>query len=187
MSVLKRNMFNRGGFAHRGTGITSGLTPVRMHEGGKVGHLHKKTMSEFMEENRELLESIYGEREAPVRRLKAAAPALLALSGALLSGKSYQGGLGGGLEIAGEALKEATPYFADAIKERRAEKNAARKEELSMNLTALERARADAAAQAAKYKPFEFADSLVRLNPDTGEHDVVMSKPSKLMEVYNTD
>ena len=134
-------MFNGDGFAHRGTGITSGLTPVGMHEGGKVGHLHKKTMSEFMEENRELLESIYGEREAPVSRLKAAAPALLALSGALLSGKSYQGGLGGGLEIAGEALKEATPYFADAIAERRAEKNAARKEELSMNLTALEMAR----------------------------------------------
>ena len=187
MSVLKRNMFRGGGFAHRGTGITSGLTPVRMHEGGEPGHLHKKTMSEFMEENRALLEDIYGEREAPTSRLKAASPSLLALGAALLSGKSYQGGLGGGLEIAGEALKEATPYFADAIKERRAEKNAARKEELSMNLTALEMAREDAAAQAAKYKPFEFADSLVRLNPDTGDYDTVMSKPSKLMEVYNTD
>ena len=186
MSVFRRNMFRGGGYAHRGTGITSGLTPVGMHEGGEPGHLHKKTMSDFMEENRALLEDIYGEREAPVSRLKAAAPALLALSGALLSGKSYQGGLGGGLEIAGEALKEATPYFADAIAERRAEKNAARKEELSMNLTALEMAREDAGAQAAKYKPFEFADSLIRLNVDTGDYDTVMSKPSKLMEVYNT-
>ena len=40
MSVLRRNMFNRGGFARHGTGITSGLTPVRMHEGGEPGHRH---------------------------------------------------------------------------------------------------------------------------------------------------
>ena len=40
MSVLRRSMFSGGGYAHRGTGITSGLTPVRMHEGGVAGHKH---------------------------------------------------------------------------------------------------------------------------------------------------
>ena len=35
MSVLKRNMFKGGGFAHRGTGITSGLdTPKRGYVDG---------------------------------------------------------------------------------------------------------------------------------------------------------
>ena len=41
MRVLRRKLFNRGGYAHRGTGITSGLTPVRMHEGGEPGHIHE--------------------------------------------------------------------------------------------------------------------------------------------------
>jgi len=34
MSVLRRNMFKGGGYAHRGTGITSGLTPVRGYANG---------------------------------------------------------------------------------------------------------------------------------------------------------
>ena len=35
MSVLRRNMFRGGGYAHRGTGITSGLVPVqKFQEGG---------------------------------------------------------------------------------------------------------------------------------------------------------
>ena len=33
-----------------------------------------------------------------------------------MSNKSYQGGLGGGLEIAGESLKSASPLFAEALK-----------------------------------------------------------------------
>jgi len=40
MSVLRRNMFRGGGYAHRGTGITDGLVPVRMHEGGVADHKH---------------------------------------------------------------------------------------------------------------------------------------------------
>ena len=43
MSVLRRNMFNRGGYAHRGTGIASGFLPVRMHEGGELPPDHKHT------------------------------------------------------------------------------------------------------------------------------------------------
>ena len=53
MGVLNRNMFNRGGYAHRGTGITSGLMPVRMHEGGVPDHKHTympdKSDAEVME------------------------------------------------------------------------------------------------------------------------------------------
>ena len=37
-----------------------------------------------------------------------------------MSGTSYQGGLGGALEIAGKGLKEAAPGFQRAINERRA-------------------------------------------------------------------
>ena len=36
MGVLNRNMFNRGGYAHRGPGITSGFLQVRMHDGGEL-------------------------------------------------------------------------------------------------------------------------------------------------------
>ena len=124
MSVLKRNMFKGGGFAHRGTGITSGLVPVqRFDDGGDVG---RKTMKDFFEENREMLGQYYQEQE-PQSRLAAASPALLALSSALLSGKSYQGGLGGGLDILGQGLEKATPYFDQMVKARRSEKNAQRK------------------------------------------------------------
>lgn len=53
MSVLKRQMFRGGGYAHHGTGITSGLTPVRMHEGGVPNHEHTympdKSDAEVME------------------------------------------------------------------------------------------------------------------------------------------
>ena len=104
MSVLKRQMFRGGGYAHRGTGITSGLTPVGMHEGGELGHEHRKTQEDFFEENREMLSKYYQPRE-PQSRLAAASPALLALSSALLSGKSYQGGVGGALDILGQGLE----------------------------------------------------------------------------------
>ena len=34
MSVLRRSMFRGGGYAHRGTGITTGLVPVRGYANG---------------------------------------------------------------------------------------------------------------------------------------------------------
>jgi hypothetical protein len=53
VSILNRKMFSHGGYAHRGTGITSGLTPVRMHEGGVANHKHTympdKSDAEVME------------------------------------------------------------------------------------------------------------------------------------------
>ena len=183
MSVLKRNMFNGGGFAHRGTGITSGLTPVRMHEGGALGHSHRKTQEDFFEENREMLSKYYQKRE-PQSRLKSASPALLALSAALLSGKSYQGGVGGALEILGQGLEKSTPYFDQMIQTRRAEKNEQRKEQFNLDMKALEFARQDKAAEDKKYEPITFGDQLLRLTPD-GTYETISSKPSKLVEAYD--
>ena len=57
MSVLRRNMFNGGGYAHRGTGITSGLTPVRMHEGGVADHKHTYVPDKSAAEVMELLQA----------------------------------------------------------------------------------------------------------------------------------
>ena len=183
MSVLKRQMFNGGGYAHRGTGITSGLTPVRMHEGGELGHEHRKTQEDFFEENREMLSKYYQERE-PQSRLAAASPALLALSSALLSGKSYQGGVGGALDILGQGLEKTTPYFDQMVKARRSEKNEQRKEQFNLDMKALEYARADKTAEEAKYKPIEFGDQLLRLTPD-GIYETISSKPSKLVEAFD--
>ena len=84
---------------HRGTGITSGLTPVQRFDNG--GPVDRKTMQDFFQENREMLSQYY-QPQQPQNRLAAASPALLALGSALLSGKSYQGGLGGGLDILGQ-------------------------------------------------------------------------------------
>ena len=184
MSVLKRKLFRGGGYAHRGTGITSGLTPVGMHEGGELGHEHRKTQEDFFEENREMLSKYYQERE-PQSRLAAASPALLALSSALLSGKSYQGGVGGALDILGQGLEKTTPYFDQMLQARRSEKNEQRKEQFNLDMKALEYARADKTAEEAKYKPIEFGDQLLRLTPD-GTYETISSKPSKLVEAYDT-
>ena len=92
MAVLNRKLFNRGGpVSSRGVGITSGLVPVqKFQEGGRVN------------------------------RLQALSPALIDLGGRLLSGKSFQGGIGGGLDIAGQALSGSAPLFAEGLKTYRA-------------------------------------------------------------------
>ena len=84
MGVLNRNMFNRGGYAHRGTGITSGLTPIK---GYKKGGISKK---------------------------EAYAPAWQSLFGGMMSGKSLQGGWGGAFDILGQATQQSAPLFAQA-------------------------------------------------------------------------
>ena len=146
MSVLKRNMFRGGGFAHRGTGITSGLTPVRMHEGGDLVTDDSDLMKTF-KERRKILQSIRPET-VPFNRLAAASPALLTLSGALLSGKSLQGGLGGGLDILGQSLGAAAPQFGEAIAARRKAKAAERAEGLELDLMAFKSAEDIIAAKA---------------------------------------
>ena len=94
MSVLKRNMFNRGGFAHRGTGITSGLAqPIQKFQ---KGGLSKK--------------DIYR-------------PAWMSLFGGMMSGKSLQGGFGGAMDILGQATQKSAPLFAQAAPTMAAQKD----------------------------------------------------------------
>ena len=183
MSVFNRRMFNRGGYVHRGTGITSGLTPVQRFDNG--GPVDRKTMQDFFQENREMLSQYY-QPQQPQNRLAAASPALLALGSALLSGKSYQGGLGGGLDILGQGLDKATPYFDQMLQARRSEKNAQRKEQFNLDMQALEYARADKAADDKKYEPITFGDTLLRLTPD-GTYETISTKPSKLVEAYDNE
>ena len=183
MSVFNRRMFNRGGYVHRGTGITSGLTPVQRFDNG--GPVDRKTMQDFFQENREMLSQYY-QPQQPQNRFAAASPALLALGSALLSGKSYQGGLGGGLDILGQGLDKATPYFDQMVQARRSEKNAQRKEQFNLDMQALEYARADKAADDKKYEPITFGDTLLRLTPD-GTYETISTKPSKLVEAYDNE
>jgi hypothetical protein len=118
MSVLNRKMFGRGYAmggpvkSSRGVGITSGLTPVQKFAPG--GSVTKDYETYF-----DLLSGVQGERPE-FDRLAANTPALLALSSALMSGKSLQGGAAGALDIAGQALGTATPYFAQAIAAKKA-------------------------------------------------------------------
>ena len=117
MSVLNRKMFGRGYAmggpvkSSRGVGITSGLVPVqKFAPGGEVTQDYETYFN--------LLKGVQGERPEFDRKA-ANTPALLALSSALMSGKSLQGGWGGALDIAGGALEKATPYFAEAIAARK--------------------------------------------------------------------
>jgi hypothetical protein len=113
MSVLNRKLFNRGGgVSSRGVGITSGLVdqPVqRFDNGGEV------TFPSLMDERLELLRNLNLGRPEVISKQEAAAPALLALSGALLSGRSFQGGLGGALDVVGQALTKTSPDVQQAV------------------------------------------------------------------------
>ena len=123
MSVLGRKLFNRGGqVSSRGVGITSGLVPVqKFQEGGRVS------------------------------KLEALSPALLDLGGRLLAGKSLQGGVGGGLDIVGQALSGSAPSFAAGLQTYRA-------------------------GQQADDPNFDFkvvGNQLIKINKTTGETEVV--------------
>ena len=125
-------MFNGGGFAHRGTGITSGLTtPKRGYVDGPGSY------AGTYEEYYNLLKGVQGEKE-PFSKWAAASPALLDLSGALLSGKSYQGGVGGALDILGQGLTASAPGFAKAIEARREHEADIATQDTALRMKALE-------------------------------------------------
>ena len=125
-------MFRGGGFAHRGTGITSGLaTPKRGYVDGPGSY------AGTYEEYYNLLKGVQGEKE-PFSKWAAASPALLDLSGALLSGKSYQGGVGGALDILGQGLTASAPGFAQAIKARREHEADIATQDTALRMKALE-------------------------------------------------
>lgn len=113
--VFNRKLFfNRGGpvVSSRGVGITSGLVPSYAH-----GGLHEEDKLDKYNTTLEELRAmnVVPERK-PFSKFDAATPALLNLFSGLMSGKSYQGGLGGALDIAGQAVGSSTPLFAEAIK-----------------------------------------------------------------------
>ncbi|MDB4576411.1 hypothetical protein N9091_01725 [bacterium] len=145
MSVLRRKMFG-GGYAHRGTGITSGLAPVRGYATGDLV-TDDSELAKAFRERQKLLESIYPE-PVPFDRFGANVEPLMKLFSGLMTGKSYQGGLGGGLEIAGEALGEAAPGFGEAIRARKKHEAASRAEKLQMDLLAFKSAEDIIAAKA---------------------------------------
>ena len=135
-----------GGYAHRGTGITSGLAPVRGYATGDLV-TDDSDLAKAFRERQQLLESIYPE-PVPFDRFDANVEPLMKLFSGLMTGKSYQGGLGGGLEIAGGALGEAAPGFGEAIRARKKHEAASRAEKLQMDLMAFKSAEDIIAAKA---------------------------------------
>ena len=180
MSVLKRKLFRGGGYAHRGTGITSGLVPHYEHGGL---HTDDPEFDKIFEQRQKILESIYPEPTG-YDRFSSNVPALMKLFSGLMTGKSYQGGLGGGLEIAGGALGEAAPEFGKAIQERKKLEAANRAEKLQMDLMAYKSAEGTIAARAAakaKVKPGE-TKSVWYMNPDFNVDEPVSNDNKKYLE-----
>ena len=126
-------MFRGGGYAHRGTGITSGLVPVQRFDNG--GEADSRLMELFKERQK-----VYGDilpESVPFDRFGANAPALMTLFSGMMSGKSLQGGLGGGLDILGQSLGAAAPQFGQAIQAKQKSKEAKRAEKVQIDLKAL--------------------------------------------------
>ena len=88
MSVFRRKLFNRGGYAHRGTGITSGLTPVQRFQTGGQATIKPEML-----------------------------PTWMTFMGNLASGKSYKEGFGGAMDILGQAATATAPVLAEGIAE----------------------------------------------------------------------
>jgi len=117
MSIYKRKLFNRGGrVSSRGVGITSGLVDKPVQKFSLGGDVAQK-----YEDNLAMLRGldIVPKRE-PFDRFGANQEALLNFFGGLMSGKSYQSGLGGALDIAGQSLQSSAPLFAKASEAKRA-------------------------------------------------------------------
>jgi hypothetical protein len=115
MSVLNRRLFNKGGRVRssRGVGITSGLVNQPVQKFAPGGEAIKEKYNTTLDALRSL--DIVPERK-PFNKFQNAAPAALDFFGGLMSNKSYQDGLGGGLDIAGQSIKSSSPLFAQALK-----------------------------------------------------------------------
>jgi hypothetical protein len=155
----------------RGTGITSGLVD------------DDPQFSSDFEQQRRILQSIRPPQQE-FSRFGAASPALLALGSALLSGKSYQGGIGGALDILGQGAAASAPLFADAISQRRKFEAAQRKEGFDLDLAAYNaaldlsktRATAKAKAKVGESKPVWY------LNPNFDQDKPISSDNLKYIE-----
>ena len=156
MSVLNRKLFNRGGrVSSRGVGITSGLaTPKRGYVDRPGSYQGKEDAESSLPVPTKFtarpFEEIFAEKRGVLSSLRpptqefskfdAAAPALMTFFGSLMSGKSFNTGIGGAFDIAGQALQQATPEFSQALRARREAEAADRKEKFALDLQAYESA-----------------------------------------------
>ena len=195
MSVLNRKLFNRGGrVSSRGVGITSGLaTPKRGYVDRPGSYQGKEDAESSLPVPKKFtarpFEKIFAEKQGILENLRpptqefskfdAAAPALMTFFGNLMSGKSFNTGLGGAFDIAGQALQQATPEFSQALRARREAEAADRKEKFALDLQAYESAEAahtaelvrEAKAAEVNYdmKTFNYTDDKGRLMKEERE------------------
>ena len=123
MSVINRPLFTNPNFISKGTGITSGLDT----EDNRLGQL--------FEQQQKLLQSIRPPAQE-VSKFESASPALIALGAGLMSGRSFQGGFGGALDILGQATAGALPLANEALATRRKAKADERSEQFQLDLQA---------------------------------------------------
>jgi len=158
MSVLNRKLFSRGGkVSSRGVGITSGLIdqPVQKFQSG-----------------------------GSVSKAEALAPFFADISGRLLSGRSFQGGLGGALQIAGDALSGSAPLLQQGLATYRAgQKESDRKiiedaQGFKRFVDTGERVFPDVEKpiDQPQFKTVKEGETLVRIDPKTQEATTILEK-----------
>ena len=163
MSVLNRKLFNRGGpVSSRGVGITSGLATPRRGYVDRPGSYAGKEDAESSLPTAPTFEArsfedVFAERQALLEKLRPpkqefnklenAAPALMTFFGNLMSGKSFQSGLSGALDITGNAVAQATPEFSQALARKNKAEADDRAEKFALDLQAFESAETAHAAE----------------------------------------
>ena len=158
MSVLNRKLFNRGGkVSSRGVGITSGLIdqPVQKFQSG-----------------------------GSVSKAEALAPFFADLSGRLLAGRSFDGGIGGALQIGGEALAGSAPLLQQGLATYRAgQKQSDRKiiedaQGFKRFVDTGERVFPDVEKpiDQPQFKTVKPGETLVQIDPKTGESKTILDK-----------
>jgi|9_EtaG_2_1085328.scaffolds.fasta_scaffold03609_2 flagellar hook-basal body complex protein FliE len=192
MSIYTRKLFNRGGqVSSRGVGITSGLaTPKRGYVDrpgsyqGK-GEASLPDLKDTMSDRLQLLESLdLGRPEVPSKR-EILTPALLKFFGSLMSGKSYQEGLGGALDIAGQSLQTSAPDFAQAGTSIRKARSAQKDFDNSLKLKAFDMAYDE--IQKAKDKQNEFVkgDFKTFYNKEDADDIITINTADSSSQIYN--
>ena len=158
MSVLTRKLFNRGGkVSSRGVGITSGLIdqPVQKFQSG-----------------------------GSVSKQEALAPFFADLSGRLLAGRSFDQGIGGALQIAGDALSGSAPLLQQGLATYRAgQKQSDRKiikdaQGFQRFVDTGERVFPDVEKpiDQPQFKTVKPGETLVQVDPKTGEAKTILEK-----------
>jgi hypothetical protein len=123
MSVFNRKLFNNELYQSKGTGITTGLDT------------EDNRLNELFEQQQKILQGMRPPTQE-VSKFEAASPALIALGAGLMSGRSFQGGFGGALDILGQATAGALPLANEALATRRKAKADERAEQFQLDLQA---------------------------------------------------